>query len=234
MKNITALIINDFKNIFRDDILKILLFVPAMMVAILHFGLPFLIKLAPVVDEYSFLIITCFCLIISSFPAFIISFIMLDEKDEGIFIMFKVLPISGIKFFAYRMAFIIIFSWFFSFLLLLLEYSGKIQIWQLFSASVLFSLLPPVLCLLTVTLAKNKIEGMSLMKFLNFILMLPAAAFFIDVPWKYFFGIIPVFWSYRTMEAVNHSPAFIFSLLTGILFHLLILRLIFRRFVSRI
>lgn len=234
MKNLTALITNDFRNIFRDDILKVLLFVPFIMILMLQFGLPVLAKALPEVADYKFLIVAGFCLVIASFPSFIISFIMLDEKDEGIFIMYKVLPLSGIKFFTYRLGFIIIFSWFFSFLLLILQYYSIIPLIKLFFVSLLYSLLPPVLCLSTVSLAKNKIEGMSIMKFLNFIIFIPAVAFFVDMPWKYLFGIIPVFWSYRVLEVAENNFSFIISLIAGLLLHLLGLRLLFVNFLKKV
>lgn len=232
MKNLQILIINDFKNIFRDNILKILLFVPLLMIVILQLGLPHLLRAAPEVSEYKFLLVTGFCLVIASFPSFIISFIMLDEKDEGIFVIYKALPISALKFFTYRLGFILVFSWFFSFLLLLLQKVSGFSPWQLLLVSLLFSLLPPVLCLLTVTIARNKIEGMSLMKLLNFIIFIPMVAFFIDAPWKYFFEIIPVYWSYKVMETAGQT-GFAFSLIDGIMLHLIVIFITFRKFKNQ-
>ena len=234
MKNLSALIINDFRNIFRDDILKILFFVPVIFILMLRFGLPLLLEYVPAITEYKFLIIGSLCLVTASFPAFIVSFIMLDEKDEGIFIMYKVLPMSDLKFFFYRVGFQITFSWIYTLLILLLSGSVEMLFWQKISAAFLFSLLPPLITLVSVTFARNKIEGVTIMKLMNFILFLPVAAFFIDLPWKYLFGIIPVYWSYQIMEVYNNNGMFLISLGIGISMHLLALRLIFRIFIKRI
>ncbi|MFO7658766.1 MAG: hypothetical protein R6W78_17025 [Bacteroidales bacterium] len=233
MKNIINLIINDFRNIFRDDILKVLLFVPVIMILLIRFGLPVLVELAPELSSYQFLIVTLFGLIIASFPAFIISFIMLDEKDEGIFIMYKVLPISGFRFFIYRLGFLICFSWVYSIILLVIQKSIVLSWWQVILPALLFSLLPPVITLLTVTFARNKIEGVTLMKFLNFILFLPVAGFFVVAPWKYFFGVIPVFWSFRMLEVAGQNSAFLLSFAIGFVLHVFLLWLIFRIFIKR-
>lgn len=234
MKNITALIINDFRNIFRDDILKILLFVPLIFIIMLRFGLPPLLVYVPVVSEYKFLIVGALCLLTASFPAFIVSFIMLDEKDEGIFVMYRVIPMSNLKFFIYRMGFQIIFSWCYTLLILFLSGSVDMLVWQKFAASFLFSLLPPVITLLTITFARNKIEGVTLMKLLNFFIFLPVAAFFTDIPWRYIFGIIPVFWSYQIMEIYHSNTMFLAALGIGVALHLLTLRLIFSIFIKKI
>ncbi len=234
MNNLSALIVNDIRNIFRDDILKILLFVPMIFILMLRFGLPLLLDYVPVIEAYKFLIIGALCLVTASFPAFIVSFIMLDEKDEGIFIMFRVLPMSDLKFFFYRMGFQITFSWIYTLLILLLSGSVEMSLWQKISAAFLFSLLPPVITLVTITFARNKIEGVTIMKLLNFIIFLPVAAFFMDVPWKYLFGVIPVYWSYQIVDIYNNNGMFLLSLGIGTALHLLVLRFIFRIFMTRI
>jgi hypothetical protein len=234
MKHLAALIINDFRNIFRDDILKVLFFVPFVFILMLRFGLPVLLEYAPAVSEYRFLITGALCLVTASFPAYIVSFIMLDEKDEGIFIMYKVLPMSDLKLFIYRVGFQIAFSWVYTLLILMLSDSEDMLLWQKISAALLFSLLPPMITLAAVTFARNKIEGVTIMKLLNFIIFLPVAGFFIDIPWKYLFGIIPFFWSYQIMEVYNNIGMFMLSLGIGIIMHLLVLRLIFAMFIRKI
>lgn len=234
MKNLTSLIYNDFRNIFRDDILKVLLFVPVIMILLIRFGLPPLVELVPDISDYQYLIVTLFGLIIASFPAFIISFIMLDEKDEGIFVVYKVLPLSDIKFFIYRLGFLILFSSFYSIILLTIQISITLAWWQVILSAFLFSLLPPAISLITVTFARNKIEGVTLMKFLNFFLFLPAAAFFIDSPLKFAFGIIPVFWTYQVMEVISQKVFFLLFFVTGSIFHLVLLFIVFKIFKKRI
>jgi hypothetical protein len=233
MKHLAALIINDFRNIFRDDILIVLFFVPFVFILMLRYGLPVLLEHAPAVSEYRFLIVGALCLVTASFPAFIVSFIMLDEKDEGVFIIFKVLPMSDLKFFIYRVGFQIAFSWIYTMLILLLSCPLEMSLWQKISAAILFSLLPPLITLSTVTFARNKIEGATIMKLLNFIIFLPVAGFFTDVPWKYLFGLIPPFWSYRIIELYHNNADFLLSLGIGMVMHLMALGLIFAMFIRR-
>ena len=234
MKNITALIVNDFKNIFRDDVLKIMFVIPFFLILALHYGLPPLIEMLPVIADYKYLIVTVMCLIIASFPAFLVAFIMLDEKDEGIFVIYKILPVSHTQFFIYRLGFLIFFSWFFSLLVLLLSGPEGMMLWQKFSAALLFALLPPFITLLTVTFARNKVEGVTIMKMLNFLLFLPVAAFFVHSGWEYVFGIIPMYWTYKIIETVNDTGWFLGGLFTGIVLHLLFISFVFRVFIKRV
>ena len=234
MKNLSAFVYYDFKNIFRDPILKLLLFVPVLIILLMRFGLPALVNAVPVIADYQFLILTLFGLIIASFPAFIISFVMLDEKDEGIFIYYKVLPMSNVKFFFYRLGFIILFAWFYSFVLIIVQKSVIMSFWEMFLSAFLFALLPPIITLITVTFSHNKIEGVTMMKFLNFILFLPVAAFFIHPPFKFIFGIIPVFWSFRIMETTASAGLFLFGFFAGMLLHFGVLLYMLRIFMKRV
>jgi hypothetical protein len=85
-----------------------------------------------------------------------------------------------------------------------------------------------------VTFARNKIEGTTILKLLNFIIFLPVAGFFTDIPWKYLFGLIPPFWSYQIIEAYHNIAHFLLFLGVGMAMHLLVLRLIFPMFIKRI
>ncbi len=234
MKNLFPLITYDFKNIFRDPILAVLLFVPVLIILLVRFGLPPLVDTFPVIAGYQFLIVTLFALLIASFPAFIVSFIMLDEKDEGIFVYYKVLPISDLKFFFYRLGFIVLFAWFYSLVLLITQTSVALSLWQMLLSTLLFALLPPILTLITVTFSRNKIEGVTMMKVLNLILFIPVAAFFIPSPLKYIFGIIPVFWSFRIMEITANNGLFLLCFFAGTFFHSGVLLFILKLFMKRI
>ena len=234
MKNLFPLISYDFKNIFRDPILVVLLFVPILIILLVRFGLPPLVDTFPVIEGYQFLIVMLFALLIASFPAFIISFIMLDEKDEGIFVYYKVLPLSDLKFLFYRLGFIILFAWFYSLILLITQTSVAISLWQMLLSALLFALIPPIITLITVTFSRNKIEGVTMMKVLNLLLFIPVAAFFIHSPWKYIFGIIPVFWSFQTMEITANTGLFLLCFFTGILLHAGLLLYILKFFIKRI
>ena len=61
---------------------------------------------------------------------------------------------------------------------------------------------------LTVSFAKNKIEGATIMKVLNTLLMLPIVSFFLDHPLTYLIGIIPFFWVYEGFKLIENNTLF--------------------------
>ena len=109
---------NDLRLIFRDPVLYVMFFVPLLLIILLRFGLPPLIQLLPVLAFYKMLILASICLVTSMFPAFIFSFIMLNEKDLEVLAAIRVLPVSSSVFILHRLLFISLFSVFFNLLIL--------------------------------------------------------------------------------------------------------------------
>ena len=112
---------NDLRLIFRDPVLYVMFFVPLLLIILLRFGLPPLIQLLPVLASYKMVILASICLVTAMFPAFIFSFIMLDEKDLEVLAAIRVLPVSSSVFILYRLLFISLFSLFFNLLILILS-----------------------------------------------------------------------------------------------------------------
>ncbi len=234
MNKIINLTINDFRNIFRDTILTILFFVPVIFIIILRFLLPELLILLPVLNDYVLLFLAVLCSITASFPAYIISFIMLDEKDEDILTVFKVMPISPLTFIFYRLAFITLFAFIFNVVIIYFSGISVFNWWQILLLSLSFATLAPVIALIIITYARNKIEGVTYFKGLNFILMFAIIGYFIQSAWKYVFGIIPVFWTYQSFLVHDSSALFIIFTTIATVLQLFLLMLLYRQFRKRI
>jgi len=110
MRRILTYSRNDIRLIFRDPILYIMLFVPLIFIGLLRIGLPALSEVFPELKSYTMIFLGTFCLIAAMFPAFIYSFIILDEKDQDVITVFRILPISSIEFLTLRLSFITLSS----------------------------------------------------------------------------------------------------------------------------
>ena len=234
MRKIIALSINDFKNITRDKILLLMLFAPVLLLGVTRFGVTTLAHHFPEVADYYFIILAFFCLENSIIPSFIFAFIMLDEKDENLLQVYRIMPMSSNFFIGYRMLFSILIGFVFS--LLQLQFSGLMEIDFLFSVALasIFSLSAPIFILFIVTFAKNKIEGVTFAKGANLIISLPFLIIFIDSYWEYAFGLIPVFWIFKIFETFKTADNTLMYLFIALILHLVYIGVLLRLFKKRI
>lgn len=203
MSKIIQLTLNDLKNITRDNILKyFFIAIPLLFILSLVLLVPILIEQFPAIDDYSEIIVTFFSLELPLIIGFVISFLMLDEKDERVFTALRVMPVSVFQFLFYRLFFAVFFAFAFIFLMLLLSDLHKISIVEMFLNSLAFALITPILVLIEASFASNKVTGFTVFKVLNFIFMIPIISFFIDSKWSLLMGLIPTYW---TMQSIYHA-----------------------------
>lgn len=233
MNKIVHLAINDLRNITRDNILKyFFIAVPLLFILILVLVIPMLIENFPVLQEYSDIIITFFSLEIPLIIGFVISFLMLEEKDERVFTALRIMPVSLFEFLFYRLFFAVFFAFVFVFIMLLFNGLYQVSLLEITLNSLVFALITPILILMEVTFASNKVTGFTLFKGVNFIFMIPIASFFIISKWKILIGIIPTYWPiqsiFKTTNQVPHFSEQLISICYSIIL-IFILSLIFKR-----
>ena len=85
---------NDLKLILRDKSLLIMFFLPLIIILVCRIGVPELSEYVPAIKEYYWLIVAGLTSVTASTPAFLIGFILLDERDENIHTILKILPLS--------------------------------------------------------------------------------------------------------------------------------------------
>ncbi|MFC2080602.1 hypothetical protein ACFLR8_00145 [Bacteroidota bacterium] len=234
MRRIITYSRNDMRLIFRDPILYVMLIVPLIIISLLRYGLPALAEIFPVLESYTLVLLGTFCLIIAMFPAFIYSFIMLDEKDQDVLTVIRVLPISSTEFLAIRLLFISVFSCFFIVLTIVL--TGFVD-WgplKILLVSLTVSLVAPVMSLFIIGFARNKIEGATWMKGLNFILFLPVLSYFLKGSYEYYFGILPVYWIFKMFDPGFSSLPFYVNYTIALIYHLVLLIVGVRVFKRRV
>ncbi len=160
---------------------------------------------------------------------------LLDERDEGMFPAIKTMPVGLEPFIFYRLTIATVVAFVFSFFML--QASGLIALppGAALISALLFALTTPIVVLAMTIFSQNKVEGLAVYKGLSFILVLPAAAFFISGWFKYALGIVPVYWTYQYVEIAGKGGGGVLALFLGVLLHglavVVVLYRLFRRWV---
>lgn len=233
---VLKLAVNDFRNIIRDRMFVFLFFAyPVMLILIsriiVHIISPRIGDSFALAANFS-VIFLFFTLLIPLIFSFLAAFLILDERDEHLLTVLRVMPISRNSYLIYRMFFISLFS--LIVLLLFPPLSGLIDTTQFtyFSyipVAVLFAFFTPFLALLVASFATNKVQAFAIFKIGGTVFMLPIFAFLLNLgDLKYIFSPIPNFWSIMalntvlvdgTLDIVYVSIGFVYHvILIGILF----------------
>jgi len=209
MITVVRLALNDFKNIIRDKLLiSLAILYPVILVMFSQILVQFIapnlkgsIPLAGNFTMFFFLFVT----IIPILYGFIASFLILDEKDEHLLTVLRVMPISRNTYLVYRMLFLTFFS--FIVLLIFPLLSGLIENTQFtyvhyIPIAVFFSLLTPFSAMLVSSFATNKVQAFAIFKISATIYMLPLFTFLISDNLKYVFSLAPNFWGFIALKEV--------------------------------
>ena len=228
------LAINDLKNIVRDKFLVYALIAfPVMMIIIARIFVHWISELYAIEGIYPLF----FMLLVIMLPmifGFITAFLIIDERDEHILTVLRVMPMSRNSYLLYRMFFMSIFS--FITVLLFPALSGllddtQFSYIQYIPVAVLFSLFTPFSALLVSTFANNKVQAFAIFKIGGTVFLIPLFAFFIVDNLKYVFGVIPNFWTFMAMDSIitkgSLDPV---PLVIGFVFHIALLAVLFYKF----
>ncbi|MDQ3393654.1 MAG: hypothetical protein M3512_06015 [Bacteroidota bacterium] len=233
MRKILALSYHDFKIIFRDKVLMVILFIPLLMGAILLWGVTPLMKELSIAQEYYPLIVGLFSVVSAISPAYIISFIMLDEKDEGVLTVMRTMPLPPLHFIAYRILFVLVFG-FLTALFILTVSALSLAIIKIFLIAVHISFIAPIVAVAIITYSKNKIEGLTFLKGINFLSILPILSFFSGTIGKVLFSIIPTFWVFHAIMHFNSNAHLFLYLIVGTLICIMILWFLISEFRKKV
>lgn len=210
MVYVLRLAVNDFKNIFRDRFLVYASIIfPVLIIVIsqiiVQWIAPSLEETLPVAGNYQII----FMLMISMIPliyGFIIAFLILDERDEHLLTVLRVMPISRNSYLIYRMFFLSVFS--FVILLVYPPLSGLLVEYPQFSyiqyipIALLLTLITPFSGLLVSTFATNKVQAFAIFKISGTIYILPLFMFLLTDYLKYIFAPVPNFWALISLKEV--------------------------------
>jgi len=201
MSSYLSIIFSDIRNTRRDPTLLLIFWVPILILCVIRFGLPVIASYLPVVGNYYKEFTILFSLLNTIFPGFILAFIILDEKDNGLISVIKITPVSLSGFLVARTFFMIIFGAFGSLILLLFNGLYIFTTFEIIGICLLSALNVPLFILLISSLAKNKVEGLTLLKVANIFLFVPMLILFVESPYENILGIFPAFWVFKFIDS---------------------------------
>jgi fluoroquinolone transport system permease protein len=237
MTNSLTIIKTDLQNILRDYSLLMLLILPLIITGLLRWGYPFVLESWPVLDEYSPLLLGMLAMTSAAMPGLAISFAILDERDNMLLPALRVLPVAFQKIIINRNLAIYIFGIFAAFITIVFSGIADKNVVRSFLLALLTAAPAPILALVPAFFAANKIEGATLAKILNFLLIFPLPAFIFSGWWTNLLMVLPSWWVYKAFMVTGELQIFLSVAGIGIIFHaaiiLLIQKLIFTRIISR-
>lgn len=147
--------------------------------------------------------------------------VILEEADCGVERYYAVTPLGKSGYIMARLGIPTLISIFYDILLLCLFTISKLSILMIFALSVSGGLMAVITSLIVVSFAKNKMEGMAIIKLCGLLVIGIPVAYFITNPVQYVFGILPSFW--LTKLCMTENFLFFFpTLLTSLLITLLL------------
>jgi len=212
MVYVLKLAVNDFKNIIRDRFLVYAsIILPLMLVVvsrvILHWIAPSLSDTFPIAGNYPMIFMLCTTMIPLVY-GFIGAFLILDERDEHLLTVLRVMPISRNSYLIYRMFFLSVFA--FIVLLVFPPLSGLVED-TMFSyvdyipIAVFFTLLTPFSALMVSSFASNKVQAFAIFKISGTVFLVPLFIFLLKGTLRYIFAPVPNFWGFMTLKEVIYS-----------------------------
>nr|MDT0662021.1 ABC transporter permease [Micromonospora sp. DSM 115978] len=220
---------NDLRNIVRDRTVGVLLVVPLIFLVLLRFGYPLAERQAPRVADHRTLMLAACCLIAGTFPAFMTSFIMLDEKDQGLFAAQRVLPVGPARLLGYRLFVVALLSLIYPLILILGSGLADRSLPTVLVLALLCALGSPVATLFVVATASNKIEGLTLFKGIFFVLVFAALGVAVPGWWTWLTALIPTYWIYVAFDA-DSTAGMLAAGGAAVAYHLVVLAVAYRRF----
>lgn len=203
MVSFIRLMATDMRNIIRDRMLLYSAFLfPVVLIIICRLILPWISENIYDLTGFYTILFMMFSIFFPMIFGFIIAFLIMDERDENLLTVLRVMPISRSTYLIYRMILIISLCFVFVFTFPALSGLIDISLLEYLPIAVLFSIFAPILALIVNNLANNKIQAFAIFKMLGSVFFLPLFALFIAEDWKYILGVIPNFWTFMALDTL--------------------------------
>ena len=234
MNRILAFALQDFRQIFRDKTLLLFLFLPILILLVLKFGVPAIINRFPIVLEYKHYINMFGGMQVAIMFGIISSFILLDEKDDGLIPVLRILPITSGQFIFNRLCIITLLTAIGSYVLMQYSGLGTIAWWKAGLLALQYALWVPIISLTLGIFAANKVQGMAYFKGINLLMILPVITFFLPDIFKTIGALIPLFWTFDSYIRIMNNEPFYLSMFVGFIFHFALVFLLGKLFKKKL
>jgi hypothetical protein len=222
MVAVTKLMVNDLRNIARDRLLAYsAALIPVAIVIICRLFIPWVSEQVYTLTPYYPVLFMMMATLIPMLFGFVIGFLIMDERDEQLLTVLRVMPISRSGYLVYRMLLLSLIAFLILAAFPLLTGLISISFADYLPSAVLFALFTPILALIMNVAASNKVQAFAVMKMLGSVFFLPLFSLFIADYLKYIFSVIPNFWTYMALDSVlsKGTQDYVF-LAVGAVYHL--------------
>jgi fluoroquinolone transport system permease protein len=216
-----GLLRSDVKNVARAPMLLMSALVPLVILApLLRFTYPWLVELTarefPGFDlaAYSGLFVAFLILLTPYLLGWVVGFMLVEERDEGILAAIAVTPLSKEGFLLYRASLPVVVATVAAFAAVMLSQLPRPDPFLLACAIVLAATEAPVMAAFLGATAGNRVEALAMAKFAGLALASPMACLW-DSPWHYAAGVLPPFWVGKLLFAPPSHPGLTAAMLIG-------------------
>lgn len=238
MKKIIALSYNDLKNVIREPMLLFLMAGPFVMALGIRWIIPFLAQyLITYIDLKAYYpLISGFVLVfIPMLLGMLSGFLLLDERDDHVFMTLIVTPLAKNGYIAYRILLPTVSSFLYALLILPLVGLVRVDFITIIPIAFLAAFEAPMTALYLVVFAGNKVEGLALSKALGIFMIAPLAGYFMDSKLKLLAGLSPFYWPVMALVIGDYTKLdYWMHIILGLLIHLIFLTVFLKRFDKRI
>ena len=236
MKKMWAAFWQFLRAIWGDAMLAACLFTPILMALLFRYGVPALertltaaLHVPQVLTPYYALFDLFFSLMTPLMLCFSGVMVVLEERDDGTARYLMVTPLGKVGYLLSRLVVLPVLSIPYNVALLAGFSLSGLPLGLNVLAAVANALVSVSVAMLVVGYAKNKVEGMALVKLSGFFFLGYIAAYFITQPIGLLAGLLPGYWLAR----MTQSGAALWAL-PAVVVACLWIALLYRRFASRV
>ncbi|MDD4125645.1 MAG: hypothetical protein PHW77_07990 [Eubacteriales bacterium] len=211
MKAVLSAFRQFLKSVWGDFMLTACLVAPVLMGLVFKFRIPELetflcgyFNKTAVLAPYYILLDLMLSLMTPLMLCFSGVMIMLEELDDGIAKYLQVSPLGKTGYLFSRIGFIAVLSTVYNVIIPVIFTLSGMEITDIALSAVLNALISVVIGMFVLSFAKNKVEGMALIKLSGFMIFGFIAAFFIKTPAGYLAGVLPSFWVGKLVTDDNY------------------------------
>ncbi|MQA06264.1 MAG: ABC transporter permease [Streptosporangiales bacterium] len=236
---LTAFGRNDARGLRRESLLAGLIFAPVVWILMVRLATPPATEL--VADRYGVdlvpyypLILTAFLLLTSPIVVGGLgAFLVLDERDAGTFAALRVTPTPMRSYLGYRACTVVLVTTVYVVVTMLA--SGLLpleHVVPLVPIGLLAGLSGLVIGLVLLRFARNKVEGLAVMRAVGIVVAgLPLIPYFLAPHWQYLFWLLPPYWPAKAYWQLSAGEPWWPHLVGGVIYHVPVVWLLYRQFL---
>ncbi|MCA9959928.1 MAG: hypothetical protein KC443_12880 [Anaerolineales bacterium] len=226
----------DTRSVRRDSLLRWILLLPLVIALASRWLLPLLITQAeallalPLRVYYPPIMSYALIALVPFMVGMVIGFLLLDQRDDRTLLALQVTPLSLNNYLFYRLALPMFISLIVTVVTIPISGLVHMNLGQLLLAALVAAPQAPLVALVLAAIAQNKVQGFALTKASGVVMLPPIIAYFIHSPWQIAIGIVPTYWPAKVLWALQAGTPVWGYLLGGMVYQLLLLLWLARRF----